>query len=293
MRLERVSYVVDGDTVVGHLHLPDGPGPHRAVVVGGPMTSVKEQVTGTYARALARRGFAALAIDPRHFGESGGTPRQYEHSGRKIADLQAGLEHLASRPEIDARRLGAIGVCLGAGYAAWAAVGSPHARAFAGVVGYYRDPAEMRAADPSGFQAKIDQGLRAREHYEATGEARTIPAAAPTGDAAMTSRETCDYYATPRGAVANYVNAFAVMSREHFLPFDVQTAAPRLTVPTLLVHSERALSPTWARRFFAAVTAPKQLAWIDSAGQVDVYDDPQRVDAAADLVAAHLAAHLT
>ena len=59
MRLERVSYVVDGDTVVGHLHLPDGPGPHRAVVVGGPMTSVKEQVTGVYAQALARRGFAA------------------------------------------------------------------------------------------------------------------------------------------------------------------------------------------------------------------------------------------
>ena len=68
MRLERVSYVVDGDTVVGHLHLPDGPGPHRAVVVGGPMTSVKEQVTGTY--ALHEDKMDVTVLDVRANGNS-------------------------------------------------------------------------------------------------------------------------------------------------------------------------------------------------------------------------------
>ncbi len=292
MPVERVSFEVEGDTVVGDLHLPAGEGPHRAVVVGGPMTSVKEQVTGVYARALARRGFAALAIDPRHFGESGGAPRQYEHCGRKIADYRAALRFLERHPAIDGARLGAVGVCLGAGYAAWAAADAPQVRAFAGVAGYYRDVQDLRAADPAGFQARVDAGVRAREHYEATGEVLTIPAVALAGDAAMTSAETYDYYGTPRAAVANYRNAFAVMSREHFLTFDVQAAAPRLTAPVLLVHSERALSPAWARRFFAGVQAPKELRWIESRGQVDLYDDPERVDCAADLVAAHLEAHL-
>jgi len=35
----------------------------------GPLTSVKEQAAGTYGRAMAARGYAALAFD---FGESDG-----------------------------------------------------------------------------------------------------------------------------------------------------------------------------------------------------------------------------
>ena len=42
------------------------------------MTSVKEQVTGVYAKSLAEIGFITLAIDHRYFGESEGAPRQYE-----------------------------------------------------------------------------------------------------------------------------------------------------------------------------------------------------------------------
>lgn len=251
------------------------------------MTSVKEQVTGVYARALAERGLAALALDHRHYGESGGQPRQYEHYAHKIADLRAGIEALASHAAIDADRLGAVGVCLGAGYAMWSAVDNPRIKAAGGVVGYYRDPGEMRAADPEGFQAKVDQGIAARARYEATGDVVTIPAVALEGDAAMTTKDTFAYYAT-RAAVPSYRNAFAVMSREHFLPFDVQAAAPRLRVPVVMIHSEKALSPAWARRFHDALEAPRRLHWLESRGQTDFYDEPRLVAQATDLLAAHL-----
>ncbi|HEU4406346.1 MAG TPA: dienelactone hydrolase family protein [Polyangiaceae bacterium] len=290
-RVERVAFDVGGARVVGHLHLPAGPGRAPAVVVAGPMTGVKEQVTGVYAGALARRGFAALAVDHRHFGESGGEPRQYEHHGRKVDDLRAALAELSRRPEVDPERLGLVGVCLGAGYAAWAAALEPRVRALGAVVGYYRDPGAMRANDPAGFDAKIAQGVRARERYEATGEVLTIPAAALEGDAAMTTRDTVDYY-TARAAVPNYRNAFAVMSREHFVPFDVQAAAPRLGVPVAMVHSEAALSPAWARSFYGALGGPKRIEWLASRGHTDFYDDPGLVGAASDLLAGHLAAHL-
>jgi fermentation-respiration switch protein FrsA (DUF1100 family) len=291
MRIRRIAFAVAGDTVVGDLHLPAAMAPWPAAIVAGPMTSVKEQVAGTYARALAERGIATLAIDHRHFGQSGGMPRQYEHHGRKVEDLRAAITALSADVAIDATRIGAVGVCLGAGYAATATAEDFRIRALAMVAGYYRHPAEMRERDPLAFDAKIEEGRRAREQYEAMGEVRMVPAAALSGDAAMQTPDTVDYY-TRRAVVENYVNAFAVMSREHFLTFDVQSAASRLRVPTLMLHSEHALSPTWARRFHDAIVSPKRLAWIESRAQTDLYDDPILVAQACDAVAAHLHAML-
>lgn len=165
-------------------------------------------------------------------------------------------------------------------------------KALGTVAGYYRDVSEMREKDPAGFQAKVDAGKAARERFEATGEVLAIPAAALEGDAAMTLPDTHDYYATPRAAVPGYVNSFAVMSREHFLPFDVQSAAPRLHAPIAMVHSEKALSPAWARRFFEAVPVQKSIDWIPSDCQVDFYDKPHLVTQAADRIAQHLREHL-
>lgn len=290
MRIERIEFDVGGDRVVGNLHLPEGPGPHPGAIVGGPMTSVKEQVTGVYAAALARRGIAALAIDHRGWGESGGEPRHYEHSGRKIEDLKSAVGFLAGRSDVDPSRLGAAGICLGSGYAAHAAAGDGRIRAAGFVAGYYRDPDAMRAADPEGFAAKVAQGRSAREAYEQAGTVATVPAVGLDGDAAMQTPDTFDYYSR-RAAHPNYANRFAIMSREHFLPFDVQAAAAELTVPVLMIHSERALSPTWARSFHDKLPGPKRMEWLDSKGQTDFYDDPELVEAAADRLARHLKAH--
>lgn len=289
----RLTFDCEGAPMVGNLFLPDGEGPHPAVVVAGPMTSVKEQVTGVYAAALAARGIAALAIDHRGYGESGGEPRQYEHHGRKIADLTAALDRLAEEHDVDAERIGMAGICLGCGYAAHVAAQQPHrVRALALAVGYYRDPAAMRAADPDGFDARVEQGRKARLRYEATGEVEMIPAVALTGDAAMQTAELFDYYGTPRAGVANYTNAFAVMSREYFLPFDVQSVAPDIAQPTVMVHSRNALSPHWAEQFHASLAGPKSLQWIEGPGQVAFYDDPALVGQAADRMAEHLHAGL-
>jgi len=277
-------FEVDGDRVVGDLHWPDGQGPHPAVIMAGPMTSVKEQVTGVYAAALARHGFVALALDHRGYGESGGTPRQYEHWARKVCDLRAGLDYLASIRGVDAERMGVAAVCLGCGYAAHASVGNPRVKALGLVAGYYRDPGSMRERDAEGYDSKVAKGAAARRDFENTGIVDMIPAAALEGDAAMQTPDTVDYY-TRRAIHPNYVNAFAVMSREHFLPFDVQAAAPHLIQPVTMVHSRNALSPQWAESFFGKLPGDKTLSWIESRGQTDIYDDAAIVARASDLVA--------
>ena len=90
---ERLEFACDGDHLVGTLFWPEQT-PLAVIVTTGPLTSVKEQATGAYAKALAERGFAALAFDHRYFGESGGAPRQFENPTAKIADIRAAVAEL-------------------------------------------------------------------------------------------------------------------------------------------------------------------------------------------------------
>ena len=58
----RLTFESEGATLVGNLFLPEGAEPAGIVVAVGPLTSVKEQAAGTYAKAMAERGYAALAV---------------------------------------------------------------------------------------------------------------------------------------------------------------------------------------------------------------------------------------
>jgi hypothetical protein len=98
-------------------------------------------------------------------------------------------------------------------------------------------------------------------------------------------REAYEFYGTSRGAVDNYTNGFAVQSLAHTTPFDAQEAASGIRVPFLLVHSEHALAPPLARKFYATVTAAKSELWLTSQGQIDFYDDSRLIEPAADAIA--------
>lgn len=286
---ERTRFVFDaaGSQLVGVLRIPAGRGRRPALVVIGPLTSVKEQAAGTYADALAARGYLTLAFDHRSFGESGGQPRQYEHPGHKVEDVRAAIAALAARPEVDADRIGAVGVCAGAGYMARAVADEPRIRAFGAVAGFYHDPAMQRQWMQGGFDAAVASGRDARQRWEETGVADMIPAVGKEGEVAMPLDEAFAYYGTPRGAVPNYTNGFAVMSREVTLPYDAQAAASQIRVPTLMIHSEKALAPPLARSFFARLAGPKREIWVESEGQIDFYDRPERFEPAADRLAEH------
>jgi len=279
---EQMVFESGGESLVGNLFLPEGR-PHTALVITGPMTSVKEQASGAYAKALAARGFAALAFDHRTFGESGGQPRQFENPQAKVEDVRAAVAALKEDARTRGLAIAAVGVCAGAGYMACAVAEEPEFVAFAGVAGYYAEatPDSIRAAQP-----RIERGRAAERKWRETGTAEMIPAVAPEGgDVAMPLREAYEFYGTPRGAVANYVNRYAVQSFAYTSAFDAIGAAGRIDVPTLLVHSENALAPPLARKFLAGLRVPHEERWLQSTGQIDFYDDPKLIGPAADAVA--------
>jgi fermentation-respiration switch protein FrsA (DUF1100 family) len=275
--------------LVGNLFLPDGDEPSGLVVAVGPLTSVKEQAAGTYAQAMAARGYAAFAFDYRYFGESEGRPRQFENPDANIEDIKNAATALLADERLTNLTLFGLGVCFGAGPMVRSVAEDPRFRAFAGVAGVYTDNAKTRANMGDAYRTKIDRGLAAEQKWLETGEAEIIPAVAPDGgDVAMPLREAYEFYGTPRGGVPSYVNGYAVQSLAHSLPFDARSAADAIIVPVLIVHSEKALAPDLAHAFYAAVKSPKQELWLESQGQIDFYDDPKLVTPAADAVAAFL-----
>jgi uncharacterized protein len=279
----------EGEKLIGNLFLPERSRPIGVVVAVGPLTSVKEQAAGTYAQAMAERGYAALAFDYRYFGESGGQPRQFENPEANIEDIENAATALLADDRLTGLPLSGLGVCFGAGPMVRAVAEDSRFRAFAGVAGVYTDNAKTKATMGPGYQESIARGRAAERKWRETGDAETIPAvAADGGDVAMPLREAYEFYGTPRGQVPNYVNGYAVQSSAYTVPFDARGAAHMLDVPVFVVHSDAALGPDLARAFYGAVESPKQELWLRSQGQIDFYDDPNLITPAADAAAAFL-----
>jgi len=124
-----VSYKSGDETVKAVLYTPQGKGPFPALIVihewWGLTPWVKEQ-----AAKLADQGYVALAIDL-YRGRSATSPEEAHELMRGVpedrasSDLKAAFNYLASRKDVDAKRIGAIGWCMGGGYALDVAVGEP------------------------------------------------------------------------------------------------------------------------------------------------------------------------
>lgn len=108
----------DGVMVAGTLYLPQhAPAPGVVLL---HMAGRTRQDWDTAGQALADDGIVALAI--------GFRPLTDETGGGLVADAEAALAYLATRPEVAATRLGMAGASLGANVAALAAARDPRIR---------------------------------------------------------------------------------------------------------------------------------------------------------------------
>ena len=116
-------------TLEGILHTP-GDTPAAGAVVCHPHPQwggdMHNNVVLAACKALIGRGYAALRFNVRGVGGSEG---EYEQDPGHANDVRAALAHLASLPEIDAKRIGLIGYSSGAMAAAEAASGELRALA--------------------------------------------------------------------------------------------------------------------------------------------------------------------
>jgi len=295
--LEPVTFPAGTVRLAGNLYRPYGVDPNvsgPAVVVTGTWTSVKEQMADRYAEQLARQGLTALSFDFTGFGLSGGQPREVESAGLKARDVRAAASFLSHHPAVAADRVGVVAICASAMYAALAVADNDEIQAMALVAPWLHDAAIVRSVygDVAGVRAKLEAADLATARYQRSGVVEYVPVADPH-DPRAAMPMAVDFYADPRrGNIAGWPNRFAVMAWREWLTFDAIALAPRVRVPTLIVHSEAGAIPDGARRFHEALRCPKEITWLDGT-QFDFYDQHPTVDTAVRLVAAHQLCHLT
>lgn len=185
-----------------------------ALAVSGPFGAVKEQSSGLYAQEMAKRGYLAIAFDPSYTGESGGYPRSINSPDVNTEDYQAAVDYLVTHDQVDADRIGIIGICGWGGIALNAAAIDPRIKVtivstmydmsrIAGN-GYFDDQDNEEAR----YQARL--ALAKQRTLDAqTGEmqlAGGVPDVLPE-DAPYFVKDYFDNYKQPRGYHARSLNS--------------------------------------------------------------------------------------
>src|SRR5215469_15807792 len=86
------------------------------VVMAGGAGVTKEPATDRFAARFHAAGYSVLAFDHRHFGGSGGAPRQVARIREQLADWDAALDCAATLPGVTAGKIAGWGFSLAAGH---------------------------------------------------------------------------------------------------------------------------------------------------------------------------------
>jgi len=289
---QRAEIDSDGALMVGMLCNPIGAiGATPAFAIIGPIGFVKEQSPLQYATRLARLGYTTLVFDPRHFGETGGEPLQYDSPALKTADLRAAVAFLAQTATVDPERIGVIGVCMGANWAAAAAAEDPAVSRVALVVGAYLLRTQMIAGygDQQGFDDWVASTAPAHEHFLATGETDYRPMIAERMEDSFFN------FDVPYAWYSNWVrhepltyrgrwgNRLATVSEHELWQHDAEQSFRRIGVPTLVINStDSATDLATVEHLVEQLRGESRLVVTGDQIQTQFYDDPLTIDIAVD-----------
>ena len=173
-----------------------------AIAVSGPFGATKEQSSGLYAMRMAERGFVSMAFDPSYTGESSGEPRRTASPDINTEDFMAAVDYLSKLENVDAERIGIIGICGWGGIALNAAATDTRIKATVASTMY-----DMTRVSGNGYYDNDDNEQARHAAREALAKQRlTDPTAMAGGvvnplpvDAPQFVKDYYDYYITPRG----------------------------------------------------------------------------------------------
>lgn len=285
--IQKVSFFSKGIKVVGNLYLPTSYVPSNkfpAIVIGHPMTGVKEQSPSLYANVLGAAGFIALAYDAAYQGESEGQPRGLEDPAQRAEDVRAAVTYLATRDDVDAGRIGALGICASGGYASFAAQTDLRLKAVATVsavcaggstrIGLAKGtvPAELLAQQlQASGEARIAEakGQPVPENPGLPPSPDLIPAGYPP-----IFRELAEYYKTPRGQHPRSPGSFPMRSTDLLANYDSfafnEMISPR---PLLMIAVSEAATLFYSEDAIKRAKEPKELYIIEGKNHAALYDD--------------------
>lgn len=254
-----------------------------AIAVSGPYGAVKEQVSGRYAQTLAEYGFLTIAFDPSYYGESGGTPRNLTSPEISTEDFSAAVDYLSVRKDVDAQRIGILGICGWGGFALNAAANDPRIKATVTSTMY-----DMSRVNANGYFDKmtVDDRYELRkklseqrtEDYLAGNYERDGGVVNPVPeDAPLFVKQYHDYYKTERGYHRRSPNSNDGINKTATLAFinmPILSYIEEIRSAVLLVHGELAHSRYFSEDAFKRLKGEnKEILIIPGANHTDLYDN--------------------
>ena len=255
--------------MVGVLRLPEGfdeSKKYNAVVVTGPMLSIKEQAQSIYAERLTELGYVTLVFDGTYFGESEGYPRYQELPEVKELDIEAAVDYLQSLPFVN--NIGGLGICGSGSYMSVAGVKENRLKAITAIV-----PAisNISTSPMMGFFRPEEEVKKEKELFDKGEGSITylnfMPRAFDEGAA---------YYYSSRGNRKGWTNQVASWSQLELIKYNVTEIMKGMEKPYLVISGENAWSKPSSEEIFNAVPHNnKKMVVIPEASHFDMYDlDP-------------------
>lgn len=257
---EGLRFASGGAECAAWLFRPPGPDGDSVpcVVLGTGASCVYDQGLARYAERFAEAGFAALAFDYRHFGESGGEPRSLMLAGRQREDWRAAIRLARGLEGVDAERIALWGFSLGGGHVQALALSEPRIGAaicVAPVVSGLRSLHHMGGARHVLRLAAA--GVRDGGRAVRGAEPHRVPASGPPGSPALLNSPGSQpglESVTPAGSSwRNQLCARAALAP----PYRLQRKARRIPCPILYCIAEEDDVNPPARGRRAAEAAPQ------------------------------------
>lgn len=277
-----------GITLAADMYVPkQAEGKLPAIAVSGPFGAVKEQSSGLYAMTLAERGFLTIAFDPSYTGESGGEPRYVASPDINTEDFCAAVDFLSTCEQVDADRIGILGICGWGGMALNAAAIDTRIKATVTSTMY-----DMSRVNAKGYFDSMDEegryNLRKELNAQRTEDykqhsyalAGGVPDVLPA-DAPQFLKDYYDYYKTPRGYHARSLNSnkgWNKTSALSFINMPILAYSSEIRSAVLMIHGENAHSRYFSEDAFKQLKGDnKELLIIPEANHTDLYDNLDKI----------------
>lgn len=278
-------------TIAGVINFPEGfdeSKTYPAIVVSHPGGGVKEQASGLYASKLANEGFITIAYDASYQGESTGEPRQLENPYTRTEDVSAVIDYLTTLPYVDNDRIGAMGICAGAGYTANAAMNDRRIKAVGmvsavNIGSMFRNGWDNSIKDADAIPA-LQAGSDARTSDARGNDIATIPLAPLREEDAPNEelRQAWEYYHTDRCQHPNAPGFATARSLNQIITYDAYNKAESFfTQPLQIVAGSDAGSKWMSDDLYErAASSDKKFHVVEGANHMSLYDIPQYVNEA-------------
>ncbi|WP_128330590.1 alpha/beta hydrolase [Apibacter sp. HY039] len=289
VHIHPVTYKLNGIEIAANVYTPanyDSSKIYPALIIAHPNGGVKEQTAGLYAQQLAEKGYITIVADAAYQGASGGEPRHTDKPAYRVEDIYGMADYISRFAGVDAKRIGALGICGGGGYTLKAAQSDKRLKAIATLSMFNSGKVRRNGFQNSQLntiQERLKQASDARQQEVINGKI-IYSGVANITDEEINKTETDLYregylYYYRTHAHPNSTFLYTTSSLMDLITWDATDQMELINQPLLMIAGSKADTKYMTDEAYTKATESvnKELYVIDGATHIQTYWKPEYV----------------